>query len=89
MEYRQCCPVIHHPPGFCGRSISWVWVWVWRLKLVCTPAGYVYLLFEDERSVAALLKACSQSPFHLEDSQEFYFQMASRKMRIKKVSDWK
>ncbi|XP_046889506.1 cytoplasmic polyadenylation element-binding protein 1-like [Hypomesus transpacificus] len=51
----------------------------------CPPKGYVYLMFEDERSVAALLKACSQSLLHPEDSQEYYFEMASRKMRIKKV----
>ena len=63
-----------------------MWVSV-EVDLFCTPAGYVYLMFEDERSVAALLKACSQSLLHPEDSQEYYFEMASRKMRIKKVSD--
>ncbi|XP_013857064.1 cytoplasmic polyadenylation element-binding protein 1 isoform X4 [Austrofundulus limnaeus] len=47
--------------------------------------GYVYLVFENEKSVRALLQACSQDPFHPEDSREYYFKMSSRRMRCKDV----
>ena len=48
--------------------------------------GYVYLVFESDKSVRALLHACSQDPFHPEDSREYYFKMSSRRMRCKDVS---
>lgn len=51
----------------------------------CPPKGYVYLVFENEKSVRALLQACSQDPFHPEDSREYYFKMSSRRMRCKDV----
>ncbi|KAK7912555.1 hypothetical protein WMY93_012766 [Mugilogobius chulae] len=35
----------------------------------CPPKGYVYLIFENEKSVRALLRACSQDPFHPEDNE--------------------
>ncbi|KAM8876715.1 cytoplasmic polyadenylation element-binding protein 1-like isoform 3-T3 [Synchiropus picturatus] len=46
--------------------------------------GYVYLVFENEKSVRALLHACSQDPFHPQD-REYYFKMSSRRMRLKDV----
>lgn len=49
------------------------------------PKGYVYLIFENEKSVRALLRACSQDPFHPEDNREYYFKMSSRRMRCKDV----
>ncbi|KAM9825052.1 cytoplasmic polyadenylation element-binding protein 1-like isoform 2-T2 [Syngnathus typhle] len=51
----------------------------------CPPKGYVYLVFENEKSVRALLHACSQDPFHPEDNREYYFKMSSRRMRCKDV----
>ncbi|KAJ4946799.1 hypothetical protein JOQ06_008845 [Pogonophryne albipinna] len=51
----------------------------------CPPKGYVYLVFENEKSVRALLHACSQDPFHPEDTREYYFKMSSRRMRCKDV----
>lgn len=59
----------------------------WRcpVKGVCS-AGYVYLVFESDKSVRALLHACSQDPFHPEDNREYYFKMSSRRMRCKDVS---
>uniref|UniRef100_A0A3P9IQL6 Cytoplasmic polyadenylation element binding protein 1b n=1 Tax=Oryzias latipes TaxID=8090 RepID=A0A3P9IQL6_ORYLA len=48
-------------------------------------AGYVYLVFENEKSVRSLLQACSQDPFHPEDNREYYFKMSSRRMRCKDV----
>uniref|UniRef100_A0A8C8DYI7 Cytoplasmic polyadenylation element binding protein 1 n=1 Tax=Oryzias sinensis TaxID=183150 RepID=A0A8C8DYI7_9TELE len=47
--------------------------------------GYVYLVFENEKSVRSLLQACSQDPFHPEDNREYYFKMSSRRMRCKDV----
>ncbi|XP_061617268.1 cytoplasmic polyadenylation element-binding protein 1-like isoform X3 [Phyllopteryx taeniolatus] len=47
--------------------------------------GYVYLVFENEKSVRALLHACSQDPFHPEDGREYYFKLSSRRMRCKDV----
>lgn len=52
---------------------------------VCS--GYVYLVFESDKSVRALLHACSQDPFHPEDNREYYFKMSSRRMRCKDVSE--
>lgn len=49
-------------------------------------SGYVYLVFESDKSVRALLHACSQDPFHPEDNREYYFKMSSRRMRCKDVS---
>lgn len=55
-------------------------------KVFCVFVGYVYLVFENEKSVRALLHACSQDPFHPEDNREYYFKMSSRRMRCKDVS---
>lgn len=51
----------------------------------CPPKGYVYLIFENDKSVRALLRACIQDPFRTEDSREYYFKMSSRRMRCKDV----
>ncbi|KAM5126152.1 cytoplasmic polyadenylation element-binding protein 1-B-like, partial [Mantella aurantiaca] len=46
------------------------------------PTGYVYLVFESEKSVQALLQACLQD----ENGQdEHYFNISSRRMRCRKV----
>uniref|UniRef100_A0A3Q1G7U2 Cytoplasmic polyadenylation element binding protein 1a n=1 Tax=Acanthochromis polyacanthus TaxID=80966 RepID=A0A3Q1G7U2_9TELE len=47
--------------------------------------GYVYLVFENEKSVRALLHACTLDPFHPDDNREYYFKMSSRRMRCKDV----
>ncbi|CAB1323611.1 unnamed protein product [Coregonus sp. 'balchen'] len=47
--------------------------------------GYVYLVFESERSVHGLLQACTQDLLHLEDYREYYYKMSSRRMRCKDV----
>lgn len=48
--------------------------------------GYVYLVFESEKSVRALLQACTQDLLHPEGYSEYYFKMSSRRMRCKDVS---
>ncbi|XP_030635151.1 cytoplasmic polyadenylation element-binding protein 1a, partial [Chanos chanos] len=49
------------------------------------PKGYVYLVFECEKSVKALLQACTQDLLHTEDYSEYYYKMSSRRMRCKDV----
>ncbi|XP_037009508.1 cytoplasmic polyadenylation element-binding protein 1 isoform X2 [Artibeus jamaicensis] len=51
----------------------------------CPPKGYVYLVFEQEKSVRALLQACSHDPLSPDGLSEYYFKMASRRMRCKEV----
>ena len=53
---------------------------------VCVCVGYVYLVFESERSVRSLLQACTQDLLHPDDLSEYYFKMSSRRMRSKDVS---
>lgn len=48
--------------------------------------GYVYLVFELEKSVRALLQACSHDPLSPDGLSEYYFKMSSRRMRCKEVS---
>ncbi|XP_076854471.1 cytoplasmic polyadenylation element-binding protein 1 isoform X1 [Brachyhypopomus gauderio] len=49
------------------------------------PKGYVYLVFEAEKSVRGLLQACTQDLLHPEGYSEYYFKMSSRRMRCKDV----
>uniref|UniRef100_A0A3P9APR6 RRM domain-containing protein n=1 Tax=Esox lucius TaxID=8010 RepID=A0A3P9APR6_ESOLU len=49
------------------------------------PKGYVYLVFENERSVHGLLQACTQDQLRQEDYREYYYKMSSRRMRSKDV----
>ncbi|XP_029614292.1 cytoplasmic polyadenylation element-binding protein 1a isoform X2 [Salmo trutta] len=49
------------------------------------PKGYVYLVFERERSVHGLLQACTQDLLHKDDYREYYYKMSSRRMRCKDV----
>uniref|UniRef100_A0A668A9W8 Cytoplasmic polyadenylation element binding protein 1a n=1 Tax=Myripristis murdjan TaxID=586833 RepID=A0A668A9W8_9TELE len=51
----------------------------------CPPKGYVYLVFEHEKSVRGLLHACTQDLMHPEDNREYYFKLSSRRMRCKDV----
>ncbi|XP_066557812.1 cytoplasmic polyadenylation element-binding protein 1a isoform X2 [Amia ocellicauda] len=51
----------------------------------CPPKGYVYLVFESEKSVRALLQACTQDLLNPDDLSEYYFKMSSRRMRCKDV----
>ncbi|XP_075288166.1 cytoplasmic polyadenylation element-binding protein 1 isoform X3 [Opisthocomus hoazin] len=49
------------------------------------PKGYVYLVFESEKSVRALLQSCSQDLLSPDGLSEYYFKMSSRRMRCKEV----
>lgn len=56
------------------------------LVLLSLEIGYVYLVFELEKSVRALLQACSHDPLSPDGLSEYYFKMSSRRMRCKEVS---
>ncbi|XP_055969952.1 cytoplasmic polyadenylation element-binding protein 1 isoform X2 [Sorex fumeus] len=49
------------------------------------PKGYVYLVFKQERSVRALLQACSHDPLSPVGLSEYYYKMSSRRMPCKEV----
>ncbi|KAF7701792.1 cytoplasmic polyadenylation element-binding protein 1a [Silurus meridionalis] len=51
----------------------------------CPPQGYVYLVFDSEKSVKALLQACSQRHLHHTDYLEYYYKISSKKIRCKVV----
>uniref|UniRef100_A0A8C2BF36 Cytoplasmic polyadenylation element binding protein 1a n=1 Tax=Cyprinus carpio TaxID=7962 RepID=A0A8C2BF36_CYPCA len=44
----------------------------------CPPQGYVYLLFDWEKSVKMLLQACVQHRLQSDDYLEFYYKLSSR-----------
>jgi len=46
----------------------------------------VYLVFESDKSVRALLQDCTEDLLHPEGYSEYYFKMSSRRMRCKDVS---
>lgn len=54
--------------------------------LLSLGIGYVYLVFELEKSVRALLQACSHDPLSPDGLSEYYFKMSSRRLRCKEVS---
>ncbi|KAM9496276.1 cytoplasmic polyadenylation element-binding protein 1a isoform 2-T2 [Clarias gariepinus] len=51
----------------------------------CPPQGYVYLVFDLEKSVKALLQACSHHHLHPTDHLEYYYKISSKKIRCKVV----
>ena len=51
-------------------------------SLPLSSPGYVYLTFDSERSVKALLMSCTHDPM---DAAQYYFRVSSRRMRDKEV----
>uniref|UniRef100_A0A8C1ITG0 Cytoplasmic polyadenylation element binding protein 1a n=1 Tax=Cyprinus carpio TaxID=7962 RepID=A0A8C1ITG0_CYPCA len=51
----------------------------------CPPQGYVYLLFDWEKSVKTLLQACTLHRLQSDDYLEFYFKLSSRRIQSKDV----
>ncbi|XP_051975247.1 cytoplasmic polyadenylation element-binding protein 1-like isoform X2 [Xyrauchen texanus] len=54
----------------------------------CPPQGYVYLLFDCEKSVKLLLQACIQPRLQSDDYLEFYYKLSSRRIHNKDVIPW-
>ena len=53
-------------------------------SFVIVAVGYVYILFESERSVRALLQACTHD---FTNGGEYYYKISSRRMRSKEVRE--
>ena len=53
--------------------------------MTSASAGYVYVIFENEKSVRALLQACKPRRDFNSFGGEYYFKLSSRKMRSKEV----
>ncbi|XP_026058173.1 cytoplasmic polyadenylation element-binding protein 1-like isoform X2 [Carassius auratus] len=51
----------------------------------CPPQGYVYLLFDWEKSVKTLLQTCTQHRLQSDDYLEFYYKLSSRRIQSKEV----
>ncbi|XP_069758873.1 cytoplasmic polyadenylation element-binding protein 1a isoform X2 [Narcine bancroftii] len=51
----------------------------------CPPKGYVYLVFQSEKSVHTLLQSCTHDIMSTDGASEYYFKMSSRRMRCKEV----
>ncbi|XP_061428198.1 cytoplasmic polyadenylation element-binding protein 1-like [Lethenteron reissneri] len=49
------------------------------------PKGYVYILFEQERSIRALLQACKTNYNNAFGCNMYYYEVSSRKMKSKVV----
>lgn len=57
--------------------------WPGKDKQASQPKGYVYIIFENEKNVKALLQACTA------DYANFYFKISSKRMKAKEVSSIK
>lgn len=56
------------------------------LFLLCNYiSGYVYLIFDSEKSVKALLASCTHD---FCNGGDWYFKISSRRMRCKEVTDF-
>ena len=53
-----------------------------HLLLQGGPKGYVYILFDCDKSVRELLKQCTHD---YSNGGEYYYKMSSRRMRCKEV----
>ena len=51
----------------------------WKMLI---SAGYVYILFDSEKSVKALLQACT---YDFRNGGEYFFKLSSRRVRSKEV----
>ncbi|XP_025834320.1 cytoplasmic polyadenylation element-binding protein 1-A [Agrilus planipennis] len=56
--------------------------WPGKEKQASQPRGYVYIIFESEKNVRALLQACSSDP---NNSGNWFFKISSKRMRSKEV----
>lgn len=56
--------------------------WPGKEKQVPQPKGYVYIIFESEKNVKALLQACTND---FTNSENWYFRISSKRMKSKQV----
>lgn len=58
--------------------------WPGKDKQASQPKGYVYIIFESEKNVRALLQACTND---FANSGNWYFKITSKRMKAKEVSN--
>lgn len=58
--------------------------WPGKEKQASQPKGYVYIIFESEKNVRALLQACTNDHAN---SGNWYFKISSKRMKAKEVSE--
>ncbi|XP_063906993.1 cytoplasmic polyadenylation element-binding protein 1 isoform X2 [Zophobas morio] len=56
--------------------------WPGKEKQVSQPKGYVYIIFESEKNVKALLQACTND---YANSGNWYYKISSKRMKAKEV----
>ncbi|RZC38281.1 cytoplasmic polyadenylation element-binding protein 1 [Asbolus verrucosus] len=56
--------------------------WPGKEKQVSQPKGYVYIIFESEKNVRALLQACTND---YANSGNWYYKISSKRMKAKEV----
>lgn len=57
--------------------------WPGKDKQAMQPKGYVYIIFEAEKNVKALLQSCTNDSAN---SGNWYFKISSKRMKSKEVS---
>ena len=57
--------------------------WPGKEKQVSQPKGYVYIIFESEKNVKALLQACTND---YANSGNWYYKISSKRMKAKEVT---
>lgn len=57
--------------------------WPGKDKQASQPKGYVYIIFESEKNVKALLQACTSD---YPNSNNWYYKISSKRMKAKEVS---
>lgn len=57
--------------------------WPGKDKQSSPPKGYVYIIFEAEKNVKALLQACTND---FTNTGNFYYKISSKRMKAKEAS---
>lgn len=59
--------------------------WPGKEQNAAQPKGYVYIIFESEKQVRALLSACVTQDHNMENNGNYYFKISSRRIKAKEV----
>ena len=65
------------------RLIDWLIGWLWWITCSFVVVGYLYIIFDNERSVRALLQSCTQDLS--QNNRNYYFKVCSSRLRRKDV----
>lgn len=59
--------------------------WPGKEQNACQPKGYVYIIFESEKQVRALLASCTMQEGP-QNAGNYYFKISSKRIKAKEVS---